>query len=117
MQIQLAQRAPGKQPEGQPPKSLHAWLLTVPEKRLTPEHRELLRPREAPAARFLWDVYVALSGRRRSGMSGADPIGFDQVLDWQTLTGRRLRGWQVSALFKVDAEWKRIVTEASNERG
>lgn len=83
--------------------------LKVPFERLSREHQNLLTPRELPCARHLWDIWCALSKRRRSGINGAETLGFDQVLDWQQLYCRCLEAWEVKALFAIEDEWFRIV--------
>lgn len=86
------------------------WLATVPEKRLTPAHRDLLRARDTPILRREWDIWMALSARRRAGLSRAESIGFDQIAAWQTVTGRSLAAWQLRALDAVENAWRKVMS-------
>ncbi len=89
-------------------------MLTVPVKRLTPDHRALLELRDAPVPtlRREWAIWAALASRRRSGMGGAEAIGFDQIVAWQACTGRQLAPWQLTALDAIEAAWRKVISEA-----
>lgn len=91
--------------------------LKIPYERWAPRHKELMRPRDVPWLRHLWEVWCELGKRRRSGMNGAEPIGFDQVVYWQQLYNRHLELWEIQAVFAIEDEWYRIVNKIAKDDG
>jgi len=85
---------------------LRAHLLAIPERARNTEVRDLLQPRELPTRYwYLWEAFLAMSKKRRSGFSQPEAIGDDQLYFWQVLHRFALREWEIDVLNRIDAAW------------
>lgn len=64
---------------------------------------ELEPPVDLPfVVEHVWEYWSQLhSGRSNNGF-GPNPLGWQEIQAWATLTGTRLRSWEITALKRLD---------------
>ena len=83
--------------------------LLVVEKKTGKQHPWLAISNDAPTGlTYLYEIFAELSLSRRIGMSGAEPIGTDQIYFWQLASGFKLRAWERMLLARVDSLWRQV---------
>jgi hypothetical protein len=50
----------------------------------------------------IWSAFTALSNSRTAGMSGPNPITYEQIKAWKELTETPLAAWEVEAIKRLD---------------
>jgi hypothetical protein len=64
---------------------------------------------------YLYGFATELTGRSGVGMSGANPLSFTTIKDWQGLTGNRLDPDETYALLRLDAVMRHPPEEKPTE--
>ena len=57
------------------------------------------------AGRHVWNWYNDMARTRQIGM-GVNPISYQEIQAWSTLTGRRLRGWELETILAIDGAFR-----------
>lgn len=65
---------------------------------------------------YMWEAYVQITLSRRSGFSGAEPIGYDQIYYWQQIERFKLTRDERTLLYKIDDVWCEVTTKDGNGR-
>jgi hypothetical protein len=68
-----------------------------------PEEMEL--PELSTAEIHIWDKFVSLQRGRGYGINGPNPISYQDMLAWMSLTGNTLEFWEVDLMMAVDTEY------------
>jgi hypothetical protein len=50
----------------------------------------------------IWSAFIALSNSRTAGMSGVNPLTYEQIKAWKELTETPLTAWEVEAIKRLD---------------
>lgn len=62
-----------------------------------------------------WLIFCDLSGRRRGGFSGPEPITDQDVRAWQDNHRTRLELWELSLIFDLDLIYREAARDRSGE--
>lgn len=65
-------------------------------------HPDLIGPPLPPAGAYLWRYFIELDAARGGTGFGPSPIGYQDILAWARLTGRRPLPWEVGVLMALD---------------
>lgn len=66
---------------------------------------------------YLLEWFIDLSGSRRSGMSGPEPLAPADMLAHAMLTRRWPEAWEYRALARLDLAWRKAWHEAHPPAG
>lgn len=64
-----------------------------------------------PALAALWGSFLELNGTRVASGSGAGPITFGEIAEWQRMRGASLTPWEVETIRAVDSAVLAVVSE------
>lgn len=68
---------------------------------------EQLKPIDVPEEiLYIWEWFCELSNNRRTGFSGIEPITYQDILAWVTLTRIPITPWEVDTLLKIDTLYR-----------
>ncbi len=70
---------------------------------MTEIEAELTAPPLPPALAYLWQDFLRMHRRRRYGPAGPLPVGWDEIMYFQQLTGRRFAPWEIDLIERLDA--------------
>jgi len=59
----------------------------------------------------VWTWFWEISGQRKKGMDGAEPIGWNEISDWSRLTGNELRPEELQMLIDMDAAFRSALAD------
>lgn len=68
---------------------------------VTPQ--ELLMPEFPDVASHVWSYFLSIHQGRSYGISGPNPVSYQDIEAWSRLTGWTLTPWELSAVKKLDA--------------
>jgi len=57
---------------------------------------------------YVWSAFISLNNTRSSGFSGPNPITYEQVLAWKTLTGSEVSPKEVELIMKIDRVYMQV---------
>lgn len=60
---------------------------------------------------YLWELFLELHRGRDYGANGPNPLSWQLILAWTTLTGIRLSPWEVDVIKALDGLWIKTVNE------
>jgi len=63
------------------------------------------------ATEHVWVWYLDLHSERQSSGFAPQPLSSTQIIDWCTLTRRRLQPWEARAIKRLDVVWRSIWAE------
>lgn len=50
----------------------------------------------------IWSAFITLSNSRTAGLSGSNPITYEQIKAWKEVTDTPLKAWEVEAIKRLD---------------
>lgn len=62
-------------------------------------------------AAHVWDAFMEISRGRSYGMAGPNPISYENINSWQSLSGVELSLWEVKVIQSLDELWLEIMQE------
>lgn len=75
---------------------------------------ELEPPVEFPwLMEHVWTAFIELNSARPAGGMGPGGITYEGIQAWMSVTGKRLAGWEVDAVKKLDAAWMQVQSQWS----
>lgn len=63
----------------------------------------------------LWQAFVDIHKGRSYGMSGPNPLSWQDILAWDTLMRAGLQDWEVRVIKALDLLWLRITGEDNSD--
>jgi len=78
-----------------------------------PEELEL--PPFPKAIDQVWYKFLEVHRGRTYGMSGVNPISFQDLQAWSSVTGAHLSGWEIEVIMKLDRLWLESIKDDSED--
>jgi hypothetical protein len=67
------------------------------------------------AASHIWTAFIELHDGRTYGMNGPNPISYDIIHAWCSLTGIYLSPWELGVIKSLDSIWMKTISEEAND--
>lgn len=75
---------------------------------------DLVMPPFPAPLKHLWAAFLALHQGRTYSMGGPNPLTYESILAWVTLTGTDLSAWDVEVIKTLDMIWLKAMSEDQN---
>jgi hypothetical protein len=80
----------------------HYRRIGKPMPEIVPQRKKLARD-----LHYVWQWYMELAVSRGAGMTGPEPIRWQEIKAWCELTGVRLEQWELRAIRAIDRAFNR----------
>ena len=87
--------------------SVHEQTGDAPEELELPPFPEVLRN--------VWSKFLDVHRGRTCGTMGVNPLSFQDLLAWMSVSGEALSGWEVDVVLRLDRLWMKSIHDESEE--
>jgi hypothetical protein len=87
--------------------SVHEQTGEAPEELELPPFPEVLRN--------VWSKFLDVHRGRTYGTMGVNPLSYQDLLAWMTVSGEALSGWEIDVVLRLDRLWMKSVNDDSKE--
>ena len=75
------------------------------------EMEGLIGPPFPDIVEYVWSAFNSLHAGRGYGFSGPNPLSYENIAAWMSLTGIELSAWELDVVKRLDALWLKAMSE------